>query len=327
MSASVLVVLVNYRRSEDTVACLESLGRLAVDGIKLKIAVCDNGSTLTSECAILDFLKSFGAVCTVEGAHTGSKVVLGRAGPHDCFFVASRANLGFAGGNNLAYRIASHGCNFEYVWFLNNDTEVAPDCLSQLLARMSAAPDIGICGATLVYSWDRTKVQCLGGCSINVWAGLVHQIGHGSRWPSAVDERAVEKLIDYPAGASMLVQRRFLEVVGLMSEDYFLFYEEIDWSVRARRAGFRMGYASRAIVYHKEGASIGTGNGATRSALAEYYGLRSKLLFTRRFYPWALPTVWLLSCLQVVRRLAQRQWRRAKLMALTLVGFGSAPVH
>ena len=125
----------------------------------------------------------------------------------------------------------------------------------------------------------------------------------------------------------MMSSRRFLAEVGLMAEDYFVFYEEIDWAIRARRGGFRLGYASRAIVYHKEGASIGSGTGERRSAFAEYFGMRNKLRFTWRFYPWALPSVWLLSWAQVARRLMQRQWYRAGLMARTLCGLGTVPQH
>lgn len=124
----------------------------------------------------------------------------------------------------------------------------------------------------------------------------------------------------------MLVSAAFLRDVGPMNEDYFLFFEEIDWCERGRRKGYKYAYASEAIVYHKEGAAIGTGTGARRSLLAEYYGMRNRLLVTWRFFPWAFPTVWLIGWLQVARRALQRRPANAWLMAKVLCGLGKRPV-
>lgn len=329
MSQAVLVVLVNYRRVDDTKACIESLIRLATPAIELTVAVCDNGSTVASAEALMAVIQSSPLAPALTSADPASdvRVLDGKVGPHRCVLVLSPKNLGFAGGNNLALHAARRSGGYDYVWFLNNDTEVAPDSLACMLGRMEQDARIGLCGATLVYAWDRARVQCFGGCRLNVWTGATHQIGHGSAWPCDVDLNEVEGQMAYPAGASMLASRRFLDTVGLMVEDYFIFYEEIDWSIRARKAGFRIAYAPDAVVYHKEGASIGTGHSTKRSALAEYFGLRNKLLFTWRFYPWAMPSVWLISWLQVLRRLTQRQWSRAGLMARTLCGLGSVPQH
>ena len=325
MTTSVLVVLVNYRRSTDTNACLVSLKGLELPEIELVVAVCDNGSTVSS-FESLEKPSGAGGLTTATGL-SGVRVINGQLGALRYCLVASDRNLGFAGGNNLAFQIASQHQRFDYVWFLNNDTEVAAASLTALVNRMAGDASIGLCGSTLVYAWNRTLVQCLGGCRINVWTGATTQIGHGSRWPCSVDQAGVEELLHYPAGASILVSWRLLETVGPMTDDYFLFYEEIDWSIRAKRAGFKLGYAAGSVVYHKEGASIGTGTGAKRSALAEYYGMRNKLLFTWRFFPWALPSVWCLGWLQVARRLSQGHWRRAAIMARTLCGFGAVPSH
>ena len=325
MTITVLVVLVNFRRTEDTLSCIQSLKQLVAPTVDLMIAVCDNESSATSATALIETLQM--VPCDSKSSIADAQILTGTAGLHRCLLLLSLENTGFAGGNNLAYRAADPTGTSDYVWFLNNDTEVAPDSLLRLIERMELEPRIGLCGATLVYSWDRRLVQCMGGCRINRWTGATRQLGHLSSWPCTIDEANIELQMDYPAGASILASRRFLDIVGLMAEDYFLFYEEIDWSIRARRAGFHIGYAARAVVYHKEGASIGSGTGASRSALAEYFGLRNKLRFTWRFYPWAWPSVWLISWLQVVRRLTQRKWQRAGLMARTLLGVASVPHH
>ena len=319
----VLVVLVNWRRVGDTLACVESLQQVTTPG--LVIAVCENGSGDGSGAELATWLSARWRALPPRpsGAEACVTSFVDAADATRVLLVESRRNLGFAGGNNLAHRLASELLQFDHVWYLNNDTEVEPDCLAQMLARMREDPRIGICGATLVYAHDRRTVQCFGGCTVNVFLGLTNEVGNSLQWPCEVDQPAVERRLAYVSGASMLVTTRFLDEVGPMTEDYFIFYEEIDWAERARRAGYRLGYAKRAVVYHKEGATIGTGNGATRSALAEFYGMRNKMLFTWRFHPWAFPGIWLLGWAQVLRRLLHRRFDRAALLARTLFGLTS----
>lgn len=319
---SVLVVLVNWRRCDETMQCLRSISRLS--GELPFVAVCENGSGDSSAGNLVEVLKELSSIPTQYELFECDVFEYKRIGGLGGWLVLSKKNLGFAGGNNLALKVARKAERFDYVWFLNNDTEVEPDCLEKMLQRMKSDPRIGICGSTLVYAHDRRTVQCFGGSSANFWTGMTREIGNGNEWPCSVDQARVESEMTYVAGASMLVSSAFLEKVGLMTEDYFIFYEELDWAMRARRAGFRLGYAKDAIVYHKEGASIGTGKAQSRSALAEYYGLRNKLLFTWRFVPWAFPSVWAISWLQVARRVLLGRLDRAFLMARTLLGAGAA---
>lgn len=318
-----LIVLVNWKRAEDTCACLESLMRL--NRQDWSAVICDNASPDGSADLLAEFLSSrFSASRRIEGASgavtvdvfsddadpSWPKVTLVRAG----------RNLGFAAGNNLAFRCAPGATEADFVWFLNNDTEVEAHSLDHLLERMRRDESIGICGATLVYEHDRRTVQALGGASYAKWTGAVAEIGHSGQWPCVVDPADVERRMDYVSGASMFVSRALIERVGLMSEDYFLYYEEIDWAERARRHGFCLGYAPDAVVFHKEGAVLGSGHNAQRSALAEYYGLRNRLRVTRKFFPWALPTVYLFSMAQVLRRVLQGRWARARMMVAVLTG-------
>jgi GT2 family glycosyltransferase len=323
-SRRVLVILVNWKRAQDTLACVESL--LQSTHQDMVIAVCDNASPDNSHEAIRQGLCSLGAVADEQGA--GDAVFSLPTSPIGILLMQSGSNLGFAGGNNHGYRqaIARFGKVFSHVWFLNNDTEQEPSCLEAMLAKLDrSSPKVGICGATLVYAFDRRTVQALGGSSYRPWTGLMQEIGNGTQWPSQVDEAAIEARLSYVCGASMLVSAALIDTVGLMEEDYFLFFEEIDWCQRAQKAGYLLAYAHDAVVYHKEGASIGTGKGHSRSLLAEYFGVRNKMLITRRFFPWALAGVWILSWLQALRRLTQGRPRHARLMAMTLLGFGHPP--
>jgi hypothetical protein len=209
--------------------------------------------------------------------------------------------LGFAGGNNIGITFALSQGNADYVWILNNDTIVEPETLSAMIERMKAVPDAGICGSTLLYHDNPQRIQSLGGARYLKWAGIGVQLGANERWPMDVRAESIEKEMSYVSGASMLVSKLFLETVGLMEESYFLYFEEIDWAQRA--AGrFKLVYAPGSIVYHKEGGAIGSsGSGRRRSPLSFFWLTRSRLLFTAKYHPEALPSVTiysLINCLQ-----------------------------
>ena len=327
MNKNITAITVNWRRANDTILCIKSL--LNVVNYNLNIVVCENGSSDESSSELKDFLHSIfqeysriNSACASEIIFDYFEKEVDKDSVPKLTLVLSLKNLGFAGGNNLAYRCISPVVRSDYIWFLNNDTEVEPDALSFMIKRMEDDEHIGICGATLVHAHDHKTVQALGGAKYQPLLGSVREIGSGLTWPCLVDQKAIESKMSYVSGASMLVSAAFLEKVGLMSEDYFLYYEEIDWATRARRAGFRLGYASKAVVYHKEGSVLGSGKSPQRSALAEYYGVRNRLVVTRKFFPWALPTVYMFSWMQVAKRLFHGHYRRARLMAAVLLGFG-----
>jgi hypothetical protein len=292
------------------------------------VVICENGSGDNSESTLRDDLKLRGNEKELLAYSQGVKAYSygeTEAGSSRYILVISDTNRGFAGGNNLGYSIATTDHSFPYVWFLNNDTEVEQDTLSQMISHMQQDTKIGICGSTLIYAHDRKTVQALGGAIYQPWSGLVTEIGQGGLWPHSVDQATIESKLSYVSGASMLTSLSFLKSVGLMSEDYFLYYEEIDWAIRAKRADFRLGYVSNAVVYHKEGAALGSGKSTRRSLLAEYYGLRNKLVVTRKYFPWALPSVLLIAWLQVLKRLIHRQWSHARLMIEILLGLRQSP--
>ena len=295
---AVFIVVLNWNGWRDTHACLESLAELAYPNAH--VIVVDNASEDGSEARLRELHPAL-------------------------TLLQSGANLGFAGGNNVGLRYAlAHGA--EYVWLLNNDTLVEPGALTALVDKMRREPDLGLCGSTLLYEADRNTVQALGGARYNRWLGTVEHIGQHQPRGSADEkgvEKDVEKRLSYLIGASTLASRAFLEQVGLLQDDYFLYFEELDWATRAR-GSFRLGYASKSIVYHKEGSSIGGTDRAktTKSYTADHYALKNRVRFTRRFYPYALPTVYLGLGLALVNRLRRRQWNRVLLVARIMLRGG-----
>ena len=198
--------------------------------------------------------------------------------------IETGANLGFAGGNNVGLRYIQARGEFSLVWLLNNDTVVRPDALSHLVQRMRARPDAGICGSTLAYYDHPECVQALGGASFDFRRGIARHLGVGDKIETQRDVDTIERALDYVVGASMLVSTKFLVDIGLMSEEYFLYYEEIDWATRAQ-GRFGLAWAPDSVVYHKEGASIGSSHRARPSATSLRYLYRNRLRFARLHTP------------------------------------------
>ena len=231
------------------------------------------------------------------------------------------ANLGFAGGNNVGIEFVRRHTQYDGILLLNNDTLLTPGCVSAMAARLDADPGLGMCGATVVYDWDRRVVQAYAGAKFERWLGRAKLLGGHASVEAPRDQAAVEAELDYILGAALLISRPCLEAIGPMYDGYFLYYEEIDWAVRAKRHGFRLGYAREALLYHKEGRTIGSSSDrGKRSLLSDYFLARSRLRFTLRFYPWFLPTVFLFGLAQCLRNVLVRDLPRARVQLRAMLG-------
>lgn len=292
----VFIILVNWNGWEDTVECLHSLEEL--DYSNYSTIVVDNGS---GDSSVEEISRRFSEITLIE----------------------SDENRGFAGGNNLGIEQALNE-GTDYVWLLNNDTVVDPEALSHLVQRMEEDADIGICGSKLIYYHQRDTIQALGGGSFNKFLGSIQNIGLNRSIDYIPKRGEVESKLDYVAGASMLVSRSFLNDVGFLSDDYFLYYEEIDWAVRGSEA-YQLGFAPHSIVYHKEGASTG-GNQlqqADRSRKSDYYQLKNRLKFTYKFFPVYLPCVYLSVIYAMVNRIRRAQWDRIPMIIKLMFTFNT----
>jgi len=301
----VYIILVNWNGWQSTIECLESVFRLTYDSFR--VIVCDNASADGSLDRIAEWAEgSLAAGCAnprlqhLTSPPCPKPIPFLRINPGEqippvseekLFLVQTGENLGFAGGNNVGLRIALSACDLDYAWLLNNDTVADPGALSALVERMQERPDAGMCGSTLLYYDRPLLVQALGGSIYNRWTALGGHIGQGRNIPNRLDSNAIETRMKYVVAASMLVSRPFLEQVGLMTEIYFLYFEEIDWATRAR-GRYSLAFAPKSIVYHKEGGTIGSSaDRSKRSTTSDYYAARSCMKFTRKFFPIASPSV------------------------------------
>jgi GT2 family glycosyltransferase len=229
--------------------------------------------------------------------------------------IQSSFNRGYAGASNLGLRYALKKNDFEYVWLLNNDTVIMPDALKHLVQRMEEKSRAGMCGSTFLYYHNADLIQTLGGARFNKLTGIGKQIGANTLFSKPVDVQKIEAAMDYVYGSSKLVSQRFLKETGLMNEDYFVYFEELDWRMRSKEK-FSLAYAPDSIVYHKAGTTIGGGyrSGEKSSLFSDYYYIKNMLRFTSRFHPWALPFVYLRLILMLLQKLKGRQWSNAKLL-------------
>jgi GT2 family glycosyltransferase len=325
----VVIVIINWNGWKDTLECLESI--FVCDYDNHRVIVCDNGSTDDS----IDFISAWARGEYVVGSTVNpvSKpirhAVINRdqaeRGEVDddipLVIVDIRTNLGFAGGNNVGIKLALSQADKDYVWLLNNDTQVDSRAILSQVMYMQQNERAGICGAVLCEYQERGKVQTLGSI-FNRWLGVAKSVGAGipvADVPSILSNPRFH--IDYPIGASLFVSRKFLKGVGLMDEDYFLYFEEVDWVTRAG-SRYEVSVCPDCYVYHKEGASIGTNrNPRRRSLLSDFYALRNRVLFAKKHFPFTLPTVFLGLLLSAAIRIYRGQWQAA-LVVLRIIMSG-----
>lgn len=325
------IVLVNWKGWADTIECLESLRRAPGE---FRVVVVDNASPdgsadrieawargeLPAEAADPTMARFSLPPCAKPVPYR--RISNADAGPavEWLTLIDSGGNLGFAGGNNVGLRHLLADPGIEAVWLLNNDTVVESEAPAAVLDYLSSVPSIGICGTVVRFYHRPDVIQALNGSRFNRWTGNSASIAGGLPAATVLDAAEVARTTDFVLGASLAVSRSFLETVGLMEESYFLYFEEIDWAWRVN-GRFATGFASAAVVYHKEGGSIGSSSRkGGRSALSEYYLMRSKLKLIARHRPWLLPVHWAVAASQIFRRLARGQPGKAIVMTRALFG-------
>lgn len=335
MNSNVFILILNWNGWKDTIECLESLFK--IDCENFKVIVCDNNSSDDS----IEYIKNWADGKHVAQIQTDSDEIKAITNPpvskpiEYAFYNRSEAeaggsssdfskkliiiqtgdNLGFAGGNNVGLRYALSKDDFDYIWILNNDTVVKQDSLLHLINKMSENREMGICGSTVLF-YDRPDIlQTSGGGTYNKWLGTPRNLGTYQQFkPKSINEQLIVSRMSYVYGASMLVSKEFLVSVGLMSEEYFLFYEELDWAMRAR-GKFTLGYASKSLIYHKEGRSIGNSSNKKKVTMfADFYAIRNRIKFTKRFFAYCLPGVYAGLFIAVFNRLIRGQFSNVKMI-------------
>lgn len=337
MKKNVCIILLNWNGWKDTVECLESIFRQEYN--YYTVVVCDNDSQddsiehmtqwaqgkLAAPISLNESLLHLTnppvnkplefVVLDREQAEQGTSRFIS-----PLVFIQTGENLGFAGGCNVGLRYAMNCENFDYIWLLNNDTVIRPDTLSNMVDYSSKQGVPNTCGSRLVFYDQPETIQAFGGSTYNRWTGRCLCLGWGMSTTTSINAKEYERKMDYVTGASWLLPMSFLHDIGLMDESYFLYYEEIDWCLRAGKK-YQCCYADNAIVYHKQGASIGSENKEHQSSLlSDFYMFRNQLRITKKFFPFAIPSVYMVLFLQAINRLRRGQWSKSWLIGEIILG-------
>ena len=235
------IITINYNGLKDTCALIESIPF----NDKMEVIVVDNASK-NNEASEIE--QGFPYVQVIR----------------------SEKNLGFAGGNNLGIR-AAHG---KYLFIINNDTIFKDFKVQALIDRLESSPCIGIVCPKIRFAWGTNLIQYAGYTPLSRVTVRNRAIGFGEEDQGQYD---IATPTPYAHGAAMLVKRTSIEKVGLMPENYFLYYEELDWSMMFTRAGYQIWYEPQCTIFHKESQATGQ-----NSPLRTYYITRNRLQLVRR---------------------------------------------
>jgi GT2 family glycosyltransferase len=331
--AKVCIVVLNWNGWRDTIECAESL--FCLTGLEFVVVICDNASSDGSMEQIEAWARGTRPAPSASFLGSATPPVSkplrfarytraeAEAGPPDdapLVLIDTGANLGFAGGCNVGMRYALTRPDCTHVWLINSDCVVAPRALAEMVALTQRRPRVGICGSQVRYYDAPDIVQTFGGLLDRRFC-TTHSLASGCPADRLTTEPAH---LDYIPGASMLVTRALLEEVGLMAEDYFLYFEEIDWAERLKQR-FDLAVCLDSIVYHRGAASIGSpSERGERGARSDYFLLRGRILFARKFYPRRLGTVYAGLLVSALNRLRRGQWTRARIALCALVGIRPA---
>lgn len=322
-SDKVYVLVLNYNGWQHTLQCLESLIKLQYSNFQ--IIVIDNNSSDESVARIQSWARGtmdvwvsndnpLKALLTPGNDRSIRYLIYGRSEAErggdrdaerwfeskglsdygDCglpiVLIQTGDNLGFAGGNNVGIRYALEKGDANYIWLLNNDTVVRPDSLKYLVEKCNESTEIGAVGSVHLDCEKTNIVQTIGGGRRWDYLGITRSIFKDELYT----ERFIENIgdhhrIDFVSGCSMLMTRDSATAVGLLDEEYFVYWEDADWCERALRKGFRLSYCIKSAIYHKKSQSASL-------LISSYYSTLNCFRFYRKYNPSLL---FLIMCTRI----------------------------
>lgn len=298
------VIVVMYRSSDVIADCLTSL--LKSRPWLGRIVLVDNASPDDSVDVAAGIAAEHRCPVIERAPHENTAI----APDSSVEIVRSGENLGFAGGVNLGLHLLQQDERTEFFWILNPDCELSTDAAETALNAAQAGEAAGgfaLMGTRIRYREGAQSIQSDGGVYCRR-TGRCHNLNQGRAPGDANGHEDTE--CDFISGASMIASRRFVAQAGCMPEDYFLYYEEVDWAVQ--RGTLPLLRSLDAVVFHHGGTAIGSGS-TTRapSPMSCYFNFRNRIRFIRRHHPGALVTSYGSALLKIAQLLAKCRWRQA----------------
>jgi GT2 family glycosyltransferase len=248
------IVVLNRDGHEMTAACLRSL--LRMEGANFEILVVDNGS---SDGSVEMLPQEFPKITLLPQGH----------------------NLGFAAGSNVGMRHAlAKGA--EFVLLLNNDTIVAPDFLREMLAAIQADTRIAA-ACPKIYFAHHSRMLWYAGADFNLWIGTSKHRGWNKIDRGQFDHH---QDITQATGCAMLIRKSAICDVGLLDEQFWAYVEDLEWSVRALKSGYRLAFAPKACLWHRCGATAVESMGSGSQAIRQFLSTRNMIFLARKHAHW-----------------------------------------
>lgn len=243
----VYVIIVNYNNYNDTIECVKSLKK--VNYTNFHIVIVDNNSSNDSVKKLKKALST-------------------------CRIIELNENLGFAGGNNEGIKYALDS-GAEYVLLLNNDTLVKSDFLINMMSEFEDDL-VGMVGSKIMYYSDKNRIW-FGGGKIDWFKFIGVNIGMKEVDSKCYNNRCE---VDFISGCCMLIKSSVFKVVGLLPEEYFMYYEDVDFCVKVRKSGFKLIYQPSSVIYHK----VSISSGGENSIFSIKFMTRNKLVFMKKYH-------------------------------------------
>jgi GT2 family glycosyltransferase len=348
----VAIIILNWNGWKDTIECLESVFRNTYSNYQ--VIVVDNGSTDGSIEKIKTWADGKQEVLTPEPNHLlyhlshpsvkkpipyiyynreevekgdnfeleekitkgwqeqrkSNSKELNSTSPYPLIFIQTGENLGFAGGSNVGIKYTLGKDNFEYVWLLNNDTVIESDALFEMAKSIENFIKIGM-AEPKIYIYNKPYRLWSAGKKIFPLIGISKRIG-----AEKIDNKMYNKQEEKNDlnGCALLIRKRLIEEIGNLDEKYFLYFEDTDWALRAKRAQWKLLYNPKAKIWHK--SSLGM------RSITSYYFTRNRLLLTKKHYWWFLPVVLVYSLrYSFFNHLLKRRWKDLKMCFLGYIDF------
>jgi len=274
--ATVMAIVLNWRNYKETAETVKVLCELGPS--KMDVIVVDNASGNESLEKIRQALKaSFAKLVDFSDGSNIDQCPTQKLNGRTLFLVQNKDNLGYAGGNNAGIKAALRIGDPKYMMIVNSDARPKPGAIQNLISAMDSNPKAAFCAGTLIYFGKEDVIQCVGGGRYYSWLGRSRLLGKGMSL-TEINKIDIDKL-DYLMGACLLFRTEIINDIGLMDEKYFLYGEEFDWQLRARKSGWKLLVCKEAVIEHGDSAST---KGSGHSNLFYYYHNRAAILLNAK---------------------------------------------
>lgn len=290
---NISIILINYNSWKDTIECINSIVQSKYNDFN--VIIVDNCSSNDSAVQLEEYLSGKEKTINSVSYINKEKYLICEYKDGEffnfnekefdkrIFLIKNNKNEGFSKGNNVGFRFSDKYLNNDYFWVLNNDVIIDENAMTELLNTSEKNNNLSFIGATILEYYNRDVIQCTCGGKYNIITTISKKENSGKKSSEILK---LKENSNYISGCSIFGSKKIFKKVNFFSEDYFLYFEELDLMKKAKQKGIGKDWSQKAIIYHKEGNSIGSKNiKRKKSELSEYYSNISCLTYNKKFYP------------------------------------------